>query len=417
MSKAVGGTGPLRLFRLTLIVILAGAMLSYPLLFWRVRNELREGANDFVIFYTGAQVLKAGQSKLLYDYETQTAFQAKFSRPVQFRQGPLLFNHAPFELLLFLPLAYLSLPAAYYCWLVLNLGLLAAIGRLLQPLVSRALLPLYTLLLFGFFPGFIALVQGQDSILALFLITVVIVFLKSGREGLAGIVLSLGLFKPQLVLPLLVVLLFKKRWTVASGFFLGCAGLAAISVYIVGWTGLVQWLELVSTMNQRLYSIDPLAMPNIRGGIESLMVGKPAVLVVLLMVAANVCALIGLCYAWRGEYQVDTPTFYLKLSLCLIITVLTSYHLFLHDAVLLVLPAIFTCNYFFTGLALNPWTRSLFLSGLTILCFPGVYNWLLGRQRVAWLVWIILLMAGAVAVELFRHRQRSLSAYHCKATD
>ena len=85
------------------------------------------GYGDFIIFYTGAQIINDGNSKELFKIEMQNDYQAKFDVPQL--EWPLPFNHAPYELLLFLPLVQFSYPIAHAIWSGLNLLLLAVMLR------------------------------------------------------------------------------------------------------------------------------------------------------------------------------------------------------------------------------------------------------------------------------------------------
>jgi len=66
-------------------------------------------------------------------------------------------------------------------------------------------------LLVAFYPTTVALLHGQDSVLSAFLMAAAFAGLKRKREAAAGIVLALGLYKPQLVLPLAALLFLKRR--------------------------------------------------------------------------------------------------------------------------------------------------------------------------------------------------------------
>src|SRR5258708_35673956 len=109
-------------YRLLLAALVAPCLLLHLAILWESRRAIAAGYGDFIIFYTGAQIINDGKSAELFKVETQNAYQAKFDVPQL--DWPLPFNHAPYELLLFLPLAHLSYPLAHAIWSGLNVMLL-----------------------------------------------------------------------------------------------------------------------------------------------------------------------------------------------------------------------------------------------------------------------------------------------------
>ena len=160
-------------------------------MFFRLRREIATGYPDFTIFYTAGKCIIQGHGRQLYDLETQFAIQREFASEVKRRENPLPFNHPPFEGLLFAPLARLPYVAAYLVWAAFNLA----------PSLHGIFPGLPLLAMFAFFPLVMALMQGQDSILLLFLYGLAFLALAAGRAFVAGLCLGLALFKFQLVLP------------------------------------------------------------------------------------------------------------------------------------------------------------------------------------------------------------------------
>lgn len=54
---------------------------------YRERNQIKNAYGDFIIFYTGAQILRDGKGRDLYDLSVQNSYQSKFNVPI--RVGPL----------------------------------------------------------------------------------------------------------------------------------------------------------------------------------------------------------------------------------------------------------------------------------------------------------------------------------------
>src|SRR5260370_14278063 len=186
---------------------------------------LQQGRTDFRTQYTTGYMMRSGNAHRVYDYGAQLFFQNQL---VGARDVALPFDHLPYEALFFVPFSYLSFKAAYFAMLVFNLVVLALSVRLMRRWTST-LYGIYPLLssvmAIAFLPTALALMQGQDSILLLFCLAAAFLALEGGREFLAGVCLSLGLFKLQILPPIPLFFLLWKRWPFSVVFFLSAAAL------------------------------------------------------------------------------------------------------------------------------------------------------------------------------------------------
>ena len=124
-----------RFYKLVFAALVAGCLIFHLAILWESRHKIAAGYGDFIIFYTGAQIVADGRSRDLFNVETQNAYQAKFDVPQL--EWPLPFNHAPYELFLFLPLVHLSFPAAQISPAVAA-GLIAGTVKTLPELGKQA---------------------------------------------------------------------------------------------------------------------------------------------------------------------------------------------------------------------------------------------------------------------------------------
>src|SRR5580704_9332227 len=90
-----------------LVIFLTGMVLMHALVFWSLREKIRQGYPDFSIFYTAGTIVRQGLAGRLYDTGLQFQIQRQFASQVFIRQGALPYNHPPFEALIFAPLALL----------------------------------------------------------------------------------------------------------------------------------------------------------------------------------------------------------------------------------------------------------------------------------------------------------------------
>ena len=296
-----------------------------------------KGRVDLRAFYAAGTVLRTGHGAQLYDYNYQEQVQNAVVGP---RANALPFLYPSFAALPFVPLSLLSYRAAFFVWLGLNLGLLLLAGFLLRPwlpyFAARGwiALPAFYGCLFGVS---IALVQGQISFLLLAVYCGAWVLLRQERPFLAGLLLSLGLMKFQIAIPILVLFLLWKQWRVVSGFIAGAAGLAIVSVALVGRAGVSVYFHAMSSMTRQTafnaaaakvrYGMFPVDMPNLHGltfGLthgESWGLGLNIVLCCVVMVFAA---------RQKASLLVALPA-----------AMLVSYHMQPHDLTLLLLPLSF----------------------------------------------------------------------------
>jgi hypothetical protein len=367
-------SGRVRNARPLLWVLLAATLASHVLILWINRHSIAAGSYDFVAFYSAAQIVKSGHGESLYTIPMQRQFQQQFP---SFREHPLLFNHPAFEVLIYLPLAYFSFPTAFVLWTVVNLGTLCVVLFLLFPRIQSLKeslgSPLILLLLLSFYPVTVTLLQGQDSILFLLLYCAAFAELRRGNDQRAGLFCALSMFRFQLMIPLFLAFLFRRRWKVLRGFLLGSAGLALLSVFITGWDGLVAYVRLLwgineasrqNPANRDLYYIHPEAMPNIRGFLDAHLAGRmPDAVVLLLIASASLLLLVWSVRKGVGRHGGGQTGSDLPFALHTTVTLLITYHMHLHDVSLLLLPLLLVANH----LVETPADRSPVRLGLLVL--------------------------------------------------
>jgi hypothetical protein len=293
------------------------------------------GQADFRMFYAGGTLVRTGHGDQLYDYEKTAATESEVAGKTG---ASLPFNHPAYEGLLFALLSFLSYKKAFWVFFCLNIALLFMIFRLLTPAaawIRETWAALPAMVVAGFLPVGVCLFHGQDSILFLFIIVVACALLNNKSDFAAGLVLGLGMFRFQLVLPLLVFLCFARKWRLLSGFAVTCLGAVFLSILVAGSDSLLgypRYLLLMSggvhTESQRItYGIWPTGMPNLRGLIDlccSRWLSSSAVQIVTIVASV---ILMGWAIIKRLPFE-----------MLVMVAFLVSYHGYKHDAVLLLLP-------------------------------------------------------------------------------
>lgn len=299
-----------------------------------VNALLLRGLNhDFTNMYAAGRIVSQGQGARLYDLQVQTQTEEQLYH----WGGLFVFLHPPFEAWFLAPLARLPYTAAYTFWGAINIALWVGFVYLLRPYVLAPRHPLqYLLLCFVFFPVWVALMQGQTSILLLVLLALVFVALKRRRDAWAGVFLGLGLFKFPLVLPLAVIFLLKAKWKLIAGFAAAAGALAALSLAAVGKAGMFGYVHLLAdTMKHRAsspYLIEVSLMPNLRGFFQ--VVSSPVLSAGAIngvVVVASVCLIGYVAWRWRELPGQDGAVFDPMFAAALAISQVTAFYVLIHD--------------------------------------------------------------------------------------
>jgi len=386
-------------FRTLLAGFSVAAMLWLNLLFFfGYRSGMKRGYTDFSVYYTAGTILREGLGHQLYDTRVQLRVQEGFAGRLPFRHGPLPFIHPPFEALICLPLSYLSYSNAFLAWDAASVLVLLGVAIILRRSVDvlRAI-PEWLLVLasLAFFPIFMCLLQGQDSILLLLMCTLAFRAMKRNTDVLAGCWLALGSFKFQFTLPILLLFLIWNRRRPAFGFAGVALVLALVSAGVAGMNSLVEYPGFaLRVVDQQLLGGVPLSLlPNLHG----LAMGWPKPLSGPLGAALGAISSVALFAfaAIKGRTPEKTDNVELQFSLAVVVSVLIAWQTNIHDLSLLVLALVLLADYCLCRRGLG-WRSALLLPALPLLVGPlWMLLWLWMAQvnlitiPLLWWVWEI----------------------------
>jgi hypothetical protein len=297
---------------------------------------------DFLAHWTGGRMLVEGNASALYDPQVQQALQSSLGA----RTGDLAwFVSPPFVAAAYVPFAVLPYPVAAAAWTVASLGLLwAALSRLRSfgPGLWASERRLVLLAVAASYPVFELVGGGQDSAVSLAVWVAGILLAVAGRDVPAGIVFSLGLMKPQLVVLVPVVFALQHRVRGLLTFGAGGALFALASLSVAGPAGVEAWLRALGS---------PLYTEHVIVGQAWKAATLPALTTSLVAPAGpDVAAAAGYLVAavlagsfvlWAVRTRPDRLRLWVA---ALATTVAASPHLMLYDAVLLVPVAVFALD-------------------------------------------------------------------------
>lgn len=295
------------------LVIALGCVLLIQSALWYVRvpRELEGSLSDFGTYYTAGALLRSGHASALYDRDFRSVADQRLGN----NGRTLAYIHPAYEAVIFAPLSLLSYRVAYLTFLAINVVLaLAALS-----MVTRT--PGFPLLFVaGFAPITFALLDGQDSILMLFLVALSRRFLAEGKDRAAGMMLGLALFRFQVIVPIAICFLLWRRWRVLAGLAASGTAMAIASVLIAGIDGTRKYIQLLSLISSVR---GPHFMVSLRGIVLQL-AGVHAWLYTFIVAGS-----IGLIW-WRAK---NPPEDRLQaLEWAIPIGLLTGYHVYLYDA-------------------------------------------------------------------------------------
>ncbi len=359
----------------------------------------REKGTDFPAFYAAARMVREGYGHHLYDFHAQDQFQIRYAG----RTGDY-YIHPPFETLFFLPISLWSVQTAYLLWCLLNIAVLAytAIvfhGHVLNLVDWRVLLPLF----FLFPPVLLCLLQGQDSVLLLLIMTLAVAELRRGRNFTAGCLLGCGLFKFHIVLTLVVLVASLRRKGFVRGFALVFVILLVISAGISGWAFLTVYPRFLMTLSSLpLAGIHPTAMANIRGLVSmSGIVQNPAARLALIWTVSVSL----LWYAWisfKSGKSTFTDVTNLAFGNFVLAALLVSYHLSPPDLCIALLPIGLFSQYLAEHTGIPRWVRLSLLSSQCVLFLPPLHVISLAWHVYVCLIIPILIIFLLTSVAIFR---------------
>jgi hypothetical protein len=368
-------------------------LIGCQLLFWvaaLTSPVLYRYMTDFRGFYVVGSMVKNGHRAEIYQRDKTLATAATVLAP---DADSTEFNHPAYEVLLFVPFAFLPVHLAYLLWVGLQLGLAFAVAVALSPHLpafSEMRLPLFMLMM-AFFPVSFAILQGQDSLILLLLIVCTLTCIKKEKLFCAGVLLGLGVFRFQIPVPIIMLFAAWKLRTLIGGFLVTATVCFIASLAVAGFHAQIDLIHLLHSY------ADPngpraLAMTNlraliaaIRGGVDS-----PGWTIAASLGALMIAWTVGLRKTLSEKFVLATS------ASCLV-----SYHLFRHDLSLVILPL-----FVLIDLALARRNYYLLVSAAVILATPVLLT-MAGMQ--AWTNSFVPLGIFVLTC-LYAYRQKILSA-------
>lgn len=289
---------------------------------------------DFINYYSAGRLVAEGHGAQLYNFAAMSAIERHVITPYRLTYGVLPYVYPPYFAVAVAPLSLLSLVPAYALWAALNAVWLCLALVTIQRRAGLRVQGTAALWLgaWTFIPTFIGLLHGQVSFLLLALLGAALLSLERRWDVLAGVLFAVGMLKPTYVLPCLVVLLVRRRWPALLSFLGASAVLSLVPILFTSPTINTAYTE---TLRRAMgwttqFGYGPDKTASLAGPLRDILPSEAALVA---LVTLTVAALVGTAMAARRSHEIGPP-----FGLALLVGLLISPHVLIHDLVLLLIP-------------------------------------------------------------------------------
>jgi hypothetical protein len=300
--------------------------------------------HDFLAFYMAGDLVRTHRADELYNVHAQEQYQKQFMSQINPAwEGTCLYLNPPHYAWLLSWLSPLGYGRALLVWWALSLACFAGTVLLWRSWLDAEDWPMAVLLAACVPPFFLALAGGQNSFFTLLILTAFCHLLMNGRDGCAGLVLSLLAYKFQLLVVPAGLLLFKRRWRGVGGLALGGAATLLLTAALLGTKVLASYATFASRLGTLMQyeGFDAFKQHSWYAFFQMVGMGwMPTGWIRGLTLAAGLATLAVLAILWRGRWDNRSVRFPLQLAGLILATAMTSPHLFHYDVLILVLPAV-----------------------------------------------------------------------------
>lgn len=291
---------------------------------------------DFITPYSAAHLVIDGHGDAIYNFRTLGRYESVLVAPLKVKNGVLPYLNAPYFAVVLAPLGMLPYAPGYALWLLINCCLLALVlfGLRRYTRLERGDELLLWLAALSFLPVFIALAQGQTSIIVLAALSLTFYFLRTNRDAPAGAVLAFVIVKAPYILPFLLLIVVQRRWRALAA----CTGtslcLLTLPMAVLGTSidaGYIHSLTQATAWRTQIGGYEPQFNHSF-AGFTQLFLPPPWSLMTTLVL--DVLALLALADSASRRGQIDT-----SFGLAVVVALLIAPHVLIHDLALLLLPA------------------------------------------------------------------------------
>jgi len=279
---------------------------------------------DFLTPFAALRAYVEGKLAIVYDIDVFTDFQnAIYAQRFGHYVGYRPFLYPPIWLLMLLPLALLTVNAAFVVFMLVTVGA-SAIERRKTPWAWLAV---------ATSPAAVwVVVSGQNTFLSVALLYGGLRLLERA-PATAGVLLGLLAYKPQICLLVPVALLAGRHWRALAWAAATVIALALASALVFGldfWWGFIEMTRASSGPRMVEYVVKALGVYMVTPFVSALVVGLPQSAASTLQLAAAALAAVAVWFAFRRHGPSEART-----ALFIAATFLVSPYMLNYDLLLL----------------------------------------------------------------------------------
>jgi glycosyl transferase family 87 len=301
---------------------------------------------DFGAYLAQASVFVQGRLGDLYSFDASALYRDALAMYASQPAIPLRPDPVPYPPLfawLMTPFLTVSPPIAFAIWTILNaaagVGLAWRVAFLFPP--ERRLLAGGLVLVSS--PVVWALWFGQVQLPLALAFGEAYLALRRGRDLRAGAWLGAFALKPQYLLLILPVLLWKRRWRGLTGFTAASLAILVASVLVGGLTSVRAYAETLvreatATSGTMLTAVSPEVMVNWRALMLDLPIGLSDAARLALTLVLTAGTIVIVLMVFRGPWRPAGSDFAGRMTLLAIATVLAAYHSHIYGVTIIAVP-------------------------------------------------------------------------------
>ena len=302
------------------------------------------------LYITGALAAR-GQWRDLYDAEAHLE-QARTHIDPGLRMSGLHPNYGPTAAWALGPLSHLPVLTAWALFSAATvaaflIGMYVLAGNLLHVSAYRGT----ALLAAAAAPALFETVRyGQLSALTTGLFATAVWAAGRGRPSIAGVILGLAFYKPNLVLPIALVAVISRDWRLVAGIAAGVTAHLGVGAAAGGLAPTVEWFGVLARLGRQ-----PDLVQAFTADVHSLvgfwrLLGVPGALLGLVSTASAVAVLGAVVWIWSRTASVET-----RWASAIVGTLLASPHLLTYDLLILCVALLLCLNTWLEGRIEGRW--------------------------------------------------------------
>ncbi len=346
--------------------------------------------SDFKLFTNGSQLILNGNKDKLYDisYYEKLLLKNEPDKVYRPHYTPILYYfYVPFALLPY----FWSILLSSILFIILYIFSIIIIIHTYKRLENFKYLILFLSMFFP--PFFYSILNGNPSILWLFILSLGFFFSKKGKPLIAGMILSLMILKPNFYILIFLILFFSIQPRLFIGFISGTIAV----IFLTGiWDNFFLWEQWSSVfLNLANNFFDREIMINF-GQYSKRMFFYPLytsnnliTIINYLFILVGLLAIVFPCiYSYIHKKQFSRNSFWFVLTISI---VLASPYLYNYDLIILFLPLIILINLMLADRVINKYIIIMLASFCIIIISCFLINIFIHIQFFAPVLWFFLI--------------------------